>query len=155
MCRRPDVAGAQILHIAPLAVVVARAVVPPARYGEIPETTETTARVRDESRVRNVAEDPDHRLRRVWRLDLAHSGLLHLAGHTRSGIALHILHREPAWNPLLQHQLGGPHQWIGVESTRPDLPVERVRERDDAHPDVVRHESAHHGFSRPGRWTCV
>src|SRR6266550_6647305 len=112
----------------------------PPRDGEIPVTAEPGAGVGDESRVWNVSENADDRLRRVRRFDFAYRGLLHLARHSRHIIALNILHREPPRDPLLQHQLCRPHEWIHVEPARPYLPVERVGERNDAHADVMRHE---------------
>ena len=42
-----------------------------------------------------------------------------------------------------------------MEPARPDLTVQRVVERDDAHPDVVRHERGDHGFSRARRRSGV
>ncbi len=143
---RPDVPGAQILDVAPLAVVVARRVVAPARDGEISVTAEPAARIRNQRRIRNVSEDANHRLRSVRSLDLPNGGLLHLARHACRVVALDILHRQAPRYTLLQHQLRGSHQRIQMESARPDLSVERVVERDDAHSDVVRHEGGYDRF---------
>src|SRR6266852_7142579 len=140
--------GAEILYVAPLPVVVARAVMTPPRDGEIAVAAEPAAGVRDESRVWHISENADNRLRRVRCLDFTHRGLLHLARHSRHIIALNILHREPARDPLLQDELRRADEWIHVEAARPYLPVERVGERDDAHADVMRHERGHDRLPR-------
>ncbi len=149
--RRPDVAGAQVLHVAPLPVVVACRVVMPPGNGKISVAAEPAARIRDQSRVRHVSENADDRLRSVRRFDLAHGGLLRLARYPRRVISLDVLHREATGDPLLQHQLRRAHEWIEMEAARPYLLVKRVVERDDAHPDVVRHEGAHDRLAGAGR----
>src|SRR5690349_1466086 len=65
MRRGPDMTGAQILDVAPLTIVVARAVVAPARYRQIAVATEPPAGVRDQGGIGNVAEYADHWLRSV------------------------------------------------------------------------------------------
>src|SRR5258708_115017 len=82
------VASSALLYVAPLPVIAARAVMPPPRDGEISVTAEPAAGVGDESRVWNVAENADDRLRRVRRLDFAYRGLFHLARHSRHIVAL-------------------------------------------------------------------
>src|SRR4030095_12195834 len=130
--RRPDVPCAQILYVAPLSVVVARGVVAPSRDREIPVTTEPSARIRDQRRIWDVAEDADDRLRRVRRLDLAHGRLLPLARAASRVVPLDVVHRQAPWNSFLQHQLRRPDERVQVEAARPYLSVERVVERDDA-----------------------
>ena len=155
MGRRPDMTGAQVLYVAPLTEVVARAIVSPPRHCKIPVTTEPAAGIRDQSGVRYVSENSDDRLRCMRSLDLAHRRFLHLARHSRNIVALNILNGEPARDALLQDQLGRAHQWIHVEAARPYLPIERVVQCDDAHPDVMRHERAHDGLSGTRRRTRV
>ena len=142
MSRRPDVTGAEILYVAPLAEVVASTVVSPTSDSEISVATESAAGVRDQSRVGNVAENSDHRLGRVWRLDLAHCWLLHLARHPRHIVALNVLNSESPRDALLQDQLRRADQRIHVEPPRPYLPIERVVQCNQAHPNVMRHERA-------------
>src|SRR5688500_6856592 len=147
----PHVAGRQILDEAELVVVVTGAVVTPARDSEISVAAVSPAGVGDERGIGNAPEHADHRLRRVRSLHLAHRRLLGLARHSRGVVALDILDRQPARYALLQHQLGGSHERIGVEPAWPDLLVQHVVERDETHADVVSHVRADDRLSRSRR----
>ena len=102
---RPDMSAAQVLHVAPLAIVVARRVVTPPGNGQVSVAAESTAGVGDQHCVRHVAKNSNHWLWCMRCLDLADCRLLRLARHPGSICPRDILHDQPPRNPFLQYEL--------------------------------------------------
>ena len=62
---------------------------------------------------------------------------------------------QPARNPLVQQQLGGADERIGVKPALPDAGHQRVGDGDERHPDVMRHvTSAPRRTAGPGAGGC-
>jgi hypothetical protein len=157
MRRGPEATTREIADVAPLTVVVARAVGAPPRDGELLVPAVPRPGVAQHDRERETRQQPDARLWRVRRIDLPNRGLLRLDGDARAlGVArLCLLHNEASRNTFVQHQLHRTSHRLRVKAALPWLVAERVRECDEAHPDVMRHVRADDRLRLPGVRTRV
>ena len=155
--RRPDLSSVDVLHIAELAGVIRGAVRAPPRDIEIAVAAVAAAGVAEHDRVRQAPEERHVGPRCIGRVDLAHDGSLERRIGKRilgARFARGMKHELP-WNPLVQQQRRGAHQRVGVKPAGPDVAGERVGERDQRHPHVVRHEIAHDRVALAGVGTRV
>src|SRR5665213_3341013 len=153
----PHPASGYVLYIDPLTIVVTRCIAPPPRHDDIAIATVTTPGVTYHRGVRNISQQCDRWLRRVCRIRLAHRWFRSFGRNHRDRLILvtGTLDDETSRYAFLQHEIVGPHKWIGVETPLPYLSLQRVRQSNEAHSDVVGHVGPDHGARGTRQWTRV
>ncbi len=148
----PRAAASEVLHVDEASRVVARAVRPPARDGQLFVPAVARAAVGHHDRVREVAQQRDFRSWSVGGRDLANRRSLHLGAWQRliGRRLLGFLEHQPTRHALVQQHVRRAHQRICVEAAEPYPVEQRIRERHETHPGVVRHVVVHHGEGVPG-----
>ena len=130
---------------------VARAVGAPAEDVHLTAAAVSASRVREQHTVRLATEQPDARLRRVRRVELARDRERSWRAHEwiRGRIGLRGPRGVTARHPLVEQECGRAYGGIAQEPSLPDplppLEIERVVQRDHRHADVVRHRCANDG----------
>ena len=151
VCRRPHCTGHDVADVNPLSGRVARAVGAPAEDVHLTAAAVSASRVREQHTVRLATEQPDARLRRVRRVELARDRERSWRAHERirGRIGLRGPRGVAARHPLVEQQCGRAHGGITQEPALPDplppLEIERVVQREHRHADVVRHRCANDG----------
>ena len=151
--RRPQRARGEILDVDPLAGVVLRGVGPPPQDVDPFRSAMTAARIREQDAVAGSAEQGHVRLFGMRRIDFVDRDTRRRrrleSGDGRVGL------RRPrhveARHALIEQQRRGADRCVGHESPLPYAfgfrfaDAQRVVERDETHPDVMRHERADGG----------
>ena len=152
MCHRPHCTRGEILDVNPVAGVVLSRVGAPAEHVQPIRSAMTAPRVREQHAVAGAAQQRDVRLRRVRRIDLVHLEVRSrrwLDGDRLGRIRLRRPRHIASRHTLVEQQRRGANGGVGHETTLPNslclcvTDAQRVGQRDEAHPNVMRHEGSH------------
>ena len=148
----PDGAVVEVAQVAEIAPVIARAVLAPARHGQVFPAAVAAARIAHHDVVAAIRQQLRFRHGAVGLREDAHRhGLLGRAAAQHRQLGRVRVKRAGLRRAFLQHQQGRLQQRIGLETALHRTVVQQVAESQKAHALVVHHERADDGAALPAR----
>ena len=147
----PDRTRRDVADVDPLPGRIACGIRAPAKHVHVAAAAVSAAGIREQHAVRWASQEADARLRRVRRVELAERHARAWRAHERIPFVdrLCLARGVAARHALVEQQGGRANCGIAQEPPLPDslppLEIDGVVERNDGHPDVMRHERSHDG----------